>query len=68
MVRAINRQTNQHIRQIVEQISSSGQMTRQEHLQLTSRMLSNYKLSEEERRQINQAFDQVHTGHLTIVD
>jgi hypothetical protein len=68
MVRAVNHPANLQIRRIVEQIDNSGQITRQEHLQLASLILSNYKLSEEERRKINQAFDQVQAGQLKLVD
>ena len=68
MVWSINHQANRQISELVEQSVSSGQITRQEHLQLASLLLSNYKLSEEERRKINQAFDQVQTGQLKLVD
>jgi hypothetical protein len=68
MVRAINHHVNLQVRQLVGEISNSGQITRQEHLQLASLLLSNYKLSAEERRKINQAFDQVQMGQLKLVD
>ncbi len=67
MVRANHHVTLQS-RRLVEEIGNSGQITRQEHLQLASLLLSNYKLSQEERRKINQTFDQVQTGQLKLVD
>jgi hypothetical protein len=68
MVRALHNQANLQVRRLVEQIISAGEITRQEHLQLASALLANYKLSDEERRKINQAFDQVQTGQLKLVD
>ena len=68
MVRSLNHQVNLQASQLVREIGKSGQITRQEHLQLTSLLLSNYKLSEEERRKINQAFEQVQTGQLRLID
>jgi hypothetical protein len=43
-------------------------MNRQEHLQLTSAILSDYRITDEERRQINRVFDYIQTGRLKLVD
>lgn len=53
---------------MVERIISAGQISRQEHLQLTSTILSDHKISDEERRQINRIFDYVQIGRLKLVD
>jgi hypothetical protein len=56
------------IQQIVEQIIAAGQINRQEHLQLTSAILSDYRVTDEERRQINRVFDYIQIGRLKLVD
>ena len=56
------------ISQIVERIVSSGKLARREHLMLTSAILSDDKISEEERYQINRVFDYIQTGRLKFVD
>lgn len=43
-------------------------MSRQDHLRLTSAILSDNEITEEERRQINRAFDYIQTGRLKLVD
>lgn len=68
MVRATPTQPHQSAKQLVERIISSGQLSRQQHLQLTSLMLSDYRVSDEDRRQINRIFDYVQTGRLKFVD
>lgn len=56
------------IKTITERIIESGQLSRQEHLQLTSVVLSDAKLSNEDRRQINLIFDYLQTGRLKLAD
>jgi hypothetical protein len=56
------------LRQMVDQIISAGRINRQEHLQLTSAILSDYSITDEERRQINRVFDYVQIGRLKLVD
>lgn len=70
MVRSAKIQTNAEssIKVVVERVLTLGAMSRQEHLQLTSVILANHKISEEERRQINRVFDYVQTGRLRLVD
>lgn len=53
---------------MVEQILSLGQISRQEVILLTSAMLSDYELTDEDRRQINRIFDYINTGRLKTVD
>lgn len=55
------------INELVEQILESDQIRRLEHLQLTSAILSDKNITEEERRQINRIFDYIQTGRIKIV-
>jgi hypothetical protein len=56
------------IKPAVEQILEAGQMSRQDHLQLTSAILSDHQMTDDERRQINRVFDYVQIGRLKLVD
>lgn len=61
-------QSSQPIGLIVERIINSAQLSRQEYLQLVTTFLSDYKVTDEERRQINRIFDDLQIGRLKIVD
>jgi hypothetical protein len=61
-------QSSQPVRLIVERIINSAQLNRQEYLQLVTTFLSDYKVTDEERRQINRIFDDLQIGRLKIVD
>jgi hypothetical protein len=56
------------IKPAVEQILEKGKINRQEHIQLTSAMLSDYQMTNEERRQINLVFDYIQIGRLQLED
>lgn len=60
--------SNASVSTTVDCIIAAGKMSRQEHLQLASAILSNAKLTEEERRQINRVFDYVQTGRLELIN
>jgi hypothetical protein len=60
--------SNYYVKQMIEQIFSVGQISRAEHLRLTSAMLSDFDLTDEDRRQINRIFDYIQTDRLKIVD
>jgi hypothetical protein len=64
----IQGQSSQTLKQIVDRILHIGQLSRMEHLQLVTTFLSDYKVTDDERRQINGIFDDIQTGHLKIVD
>lgn len=68
MVWTVQTQSGAAIRDLVEQILSAGQINRQEHLQLASTILSDFHITEEERRQINRIFDFIQIGRLKLVD
>ncbi|OUL20096.1 hypothetical protein BV378_30310 [Nostoc sp. RF31YmG] len=56
------------VKQIVDRILSSGSMSRQDHGLLTSTVLANGDINDEDRRQINRIFDHVQTGQLKLMD
>ncbi|MEP0872185.1 hypothetical protein NDA01_20430 [Trichocoleus desertorum AS-A10] len=68
MVWTAQSKSNLSIKTITEQIIQAGQLSRREHLQLTSVILSDSKLSSEDRRQINLVFDYLQTGRLKLAD
>jgi hypothetical protein len=51
----------------VERILKTGQLSRQEHLQLVTTFLSDYKVTDDDRSQINRIFDDLQTGRLKII-
>jgi hypothetical protein len=68
MVWLTERKPKLAIQSLVEQIIAAGQMSREEHFQLTSAMLSDQRITYDERRQINQVFDYIQIGRLKLVD
>ena len=68
MVSIPQRQSSLNLQPLVDQIISGGQLSRQEYLQMTRAILSDYNVTEEERRQINHLFDDVQAGRLQLVD
>ena len=59
---------NPSVKQLVDRILVMGQITRLEHLQLTSTLLSAQRISSDDRVQINRVFDLIQTGRLKFVD
>lgn len=55
-------------KQIVDQILIAGQISRKQHMLLTSAILSDHQLTDEDRRQINHIFDYIQVGRLKLVD
>ncbi|MBE9126616.1 MULTISPECIES: hypothetical protein [unclassified Coleofasciculus] len=68
MAGTIQRQPNPAIPQIVDQILNTGQLSRQEHLQLVTTILSDYNVTDEERSHINRVFDELQVGHLKFIE
>jgi hypothetical protein len=68
MVRAPQARPGSFTARIVDRISQSNQLNRQEHLYLASALLGSQRLSQEERRSINQIFDRIQSGRIRIVD
>jgi len=65
---SIQSQPNVTLHQLVDQILAAGEMSRQDHLQLTSILLAEQKLLDIDRNKINRIFDQVSTGRLKLID
>ena len=55
-------------KQIIDQILVAGQISRQQYMWLTSAILSDQQLTDEDRRQINHIFDYILVGRLKLVD
>jgi hypothetical protein len=64
----IQTHSRQTIKPIVERILKTSQLSRQEHLQLVTLFLSDYKATDDDRSQINRIFDDLQTGRLQIID
>ncbi len=60
--------SNLTITQMVDRIVASGKISRREHLVVTSAILSDDKISEEDRHQINRIFDYIQIGRLKFID
>lgn len=68
MVSAAERQSSPALTGLVEQVIAAGQMNRSEHIQLTSALLADHFISDEERRRINRVLDYIQIGRLRLVD
>ena len=68
MIRSVQDSARVAITSVVEQILTSGEMSRQQHLQLTSAMLADRQINEEDRRQINRVLDYIQTGRIKLVN
>ena len=67
-MRTSQNKSNLTIFQMVDRIVASGKISRREHLVLTSAILSDDKISEEDRHQINRIFDYIQIGRLQFID
>ncbi len=56
------------VQSLVEQIITTGQMSRKDHVQLTSAILSDQRITDGDRQQINRVFDYIQIGRLKLVD
>jgi hypothetical protein len=68
MLRTPQSKPNSVIYQMIDRIMSSGKLNRRDYLLLTSTLLSDEKITEEERHQINRIFDHVQVGRLKFID
>jgi hypothetical protein len=53
-------------RRTIEQMIQSGRLSRDEYLQLTSRLLADQHLNDRDRHQINRALEYVQSGRLRL--
>jgi hypothetical protein len=67
-MRTVSKKTTAGLHHLVENITASRQISRGEYLQLTSSLLSDYRITEEERLQISRIFDHLQTGDLRLID
>jgi len=67
-MRTSQNKSNLTISQMVDRIVASGKIARREHLVLTSTILSDDKISEEDRHQINRIFDYIQIRRLKFID
>jgi hypothetical protein len=56
------------IQLLVERILTAGKLSQREHLRLTSTLLVDNDLNDEDRRYINRILDYVQIGRLQLVD
>ena len=68
MYTKVNNQSESTIKTIVDRIISSGELSKKDHMLLTSTVLADGEVSDGERRQINRIFDYIQTGRLKLVD
>ncbi len=68
MLRAAQNRFDLPTQRILDRILQLRQLNRYEHLHLASLLLANHRLSPQERRQINQIFDQIQSGRITLTD
>jgi len=53
---------------MIERILESAEIRRQELMELTTALLADKYITEEQRREINRIFDQIQAARITIVD
>jgi hypothetical protein len=68
MAGTLQSQSSQTLQQMVDRIFKIGQLSRSEHLQLVTTILSDYKVTDEERSQLNRVFDELQMGRLKFID
>ncbi|WP_199245189.1 hypothetical protein [[Phormidium] sp. ETS-05] len=56
------------VKELIERILESAEIRRQEHMDLTTAVLADKYINEEQRREINRIFDQIQAGRITILD
>jgi hypothetical protein len=59
---------NPNIQQRVARILDEAQVGRREYFQLVTLFLSDFSVTEEERRQLNSVFDSLQMGRLKLID
>lgn len=68
MLWTVASKVSSNLQNILDRTLEVGEISRKEYLQLTSAILADYRMSDEERRQINRIFDYVQTGRLRLID
>jgi hypothetical protein len=65
---SIQSQPNATLHQLVDRILAAGEISRQDHLQLTSVLLAEQKLLDSDRNKINRIFDHISAGRLKLIN
>jgi hypothetical protein len=68
MVWVTGNRSNVAVQSLVEQVITAGHLSRHEYLHLTSTILADYGLTDEDRRLISRVLDYVQIGRLKLVD
>jgi hypothetical protein len=68
MVWTMPTKLDRSIETIVSRVMASREISRQEHLQLTSAMLASQHITNHERCLINRVFDHVRMGELKLIE
>ena len=55
-------------RHLIHQVIDTGKVTRQDYMQLTTLFLSEQRISEDDRQQINRIFEQIQAHQIRITD
>lgn len=67
-MRAVSSKSQPGLKHLVDSIADSRQVRRLDYLWLTSSLLADHRMTEEERVQISRIFDHIQTGQLRVVD
>ncbi|MEQ8998483.1 MAG: hypothetical protein RID53_18455 [Coleofasciculus sp. B1-GNL1-01] len=68
MAGTVQRPSSPAIAPIVDRILDTGQLSRWEYLQLVTTMLSDYKVTDEERSYINRVLDERQVGRVRFLE
>lgn len=60
--------SNSNVHQIVEQILKSGKISRREYQRLSTAVLADNHIDEDECRLVNRVFDAIRAGRLKVID
>ena len=67
-MRSVQSQPNAALHQLVDRILAVGEMSRHEHLKLTTILLAEQHLVDSDRNKINRIFDHIKIGRLKLTD
>lgn len=56
------------VQELIERILESAEIKRQQHMELTTALLADKYVTEEQRREINRILDQIQAGRIKILD
>ncbi|MBL1176135.1 hypothetical protein [Pantanalinema sp. GBBB05] len=67
-MRNVQAKANYVVKQLVNRVLVAKQVTREEHLQLTSSLLSEQRVTDDDRHQISHILDEIRLGRLKVID